>query len=642
MDVFTRAIGVYAFGPFRLDPVRRALLRDGTPLKLGARLFDTLLYLVANHDRLVERDELQRAVWQNRTVDENSLGQAISALRKTLQADGTSENFIVTIAGRGYRFGVPVEFEPTGTDVFPATGLATPAKRAADATPNQAASWRPVLRRAALPIIAAGLCLAAVCIVLWWAVPRTGAPAPRASYAPPPHSVAVLAFANLSGDPGQDYFSDGLSEELIDSLGGITGLQVAARTSAFSFKGTPATILDIARALNVATVLEGSVRRNGARLRIEARLIDAATDYPLWSSHYDTSEGEIFKVQGQIASAVTTALQVTLLGDDAARLDVGGTTNPQALDAYLRGMSIKNRRQPGWEQLALAKFGEAVAADAQFALAHAMHAETLTQIAEGFDDSTSDPAALLRAEKEGLAEAELAVSLAPELALAYVTVGDAAQDLFDFQRAGAAYTRAMALAPNDYAAVLHFALFELSLGHLTVAMAAAKHGVELSPLSQSAYLDQVVVLMLARRPDQALEALRHAEQLGIGATVDTDMKAHIYLQKGDMAAAVRTSAGGQDWKQHQFLAVAYHALGRQVDADAQLAKLRGMMGDAGAIQYADIYAQWGRNDDALHWLEEAYRLQDTGLTLIQVDWMLDPVRDTPRFKDIVRRLNFPM
>jgi tetratricopeptide (TPR) repeat protein len=332
---------------------------------------------------------------------------------------------------------------------------------------------------------------------------------------------------------------------------------------------------------------------------------------------------------------------VTLLCDDVARLTLGGTTNPQALDAYLRGMSIKDRRQPGWEQLALAKFGEAAAADANFALAHAMHAETLTQIAEGFDDSTSDPATVLKTEREGLAEAELAVSLAPGLALAHVTVGDAAQDLFDFRRAGAAYSRAMELAPNDYAAVLHFALFELSLGHLTVATAAARHAVELSPLSQSAYADQVVVLMLARRPDQAREALRHAEQLGMGATVDTDMKAHIYLQENNMSAVVRTSAGEQDWKQHQFLAVAYHALGKQSDADAQLAKLRSMMGDAGAMQYADIYAQWGRNDEALHWLEEAYRLQDTGLTWIQVDWMLDPVRDTPRFKDIVRLLNFP-
>src|SRR4029077_10858933 len=167
--------------------------------------------------------------------------------------------------------------------------------------------------------------------------PWVSKPAVSAAFAPPPHSIAVLPFVNLSGDKAQEYFSDGLTEESLNSLAQINDLQVAARTSAFSFKGTNTDIGTIARKLNVGAVLEGSVRRSANTLRITAQLINAVTGFHLWSKSYDRDLGDVLKLQSEIATSVASALKVTLLGDVAARVELGGTRNLAAFDAYLRG-----------------------------------------------------------------------------------------------------------------------------------------------------------------------------------------------------------------------------------------------------------------------------------------------------------------
>jgi TolB-like protein/DNA-binding winged helix-turn-helix (wHTH) protein len=317
MDISIRELGTFRFGPFRLDPVRRALLRDGVRVKLAERLFDTLLYLVANHGRLVERDEVLAAVWAGRVVEDNNLAQAVFTLRKVLQAGDVAEQFIVTVPGRGYRFAAPVVFEPEARESQAVLSL--PGRPAGQAAP---AWWRG---RISLAVAVLALVLAATSLALLR--PRLAGPSP---FAPPLHSVAVLAFDNMSGDPTQDYLSDGLSEQLIDSLTRIDALQVAARTSSFSFKGGHATIADIARKLNVAAVLEGSVRRDGARVRITAQLINALTGYHYWSKTYDRDWHDLLSLQVAIAQAVTDSLRVTLLGNDVAKLSLGGTGNDLA------------------------------------------------------------------------------------------------------------------------------------------------------------------------------------------------------------------------------------------------------------------------------------------------------------------------
>ncbi|HEY6483110.1 MAG TPA: TIR domain-containing protein, partial [Steroidobacteraceae bacterium] len=197
---------------------------------------------------------------------------------------------------------------------------------------------------------------------------RATAETAAAAFNPPPHSIAVLPFVNLSGDKEQEYFSDGLTEELLNSLAEINGLQVAARTSAFSFKGKDNDIGTIARKLNVGAVLEGSVRRSAHTLRITAQLINAVTGFHLWSKSYDRDLGDVLKLQTEIATAVASALKVTLLGDVAARVELGGTHNPAAFDAYLRGAkAASSRRDTKDIPAAIAAYTEAIRLDPHYA-----------------------------------------------------------------------------------------------------------------------------------------------------------------------------------------------------------------------------------------------------------------------------------
>ncbi len=653
MDTQTRDRGVLAFGAFRLDPVRRVLLRDGVPVKLSARLFDTLLYLVQNHDRLVEHQELEQAVWRGRIVEEGNVSKAVTSLRRALNAEDATANLIVTVAGRGYRFAMPVAFEPEPTAILAAEAAGwspPPAYAGADPPSSPRPWWR---NPAYLSAAAIGLVVAALSVL--WPLRHASqkpqqagsAQAEIAPFAPPPHSVAVMAFTNLSGDPGQEYFSDGLSEELIDVLGRIGTLRVPARTSAFSFKGKSATIGDIARLLNVGAVLEGSVRRDGSRLRITARLIDAKTGYQLWSQSYDRDQGDVLRIQGDIAAAVIRSMQESLLDSSSANLDVGGTANPKAFNAYLRGMKLSfageyaASGQVALFRDALAAFTEAVTLDPGYAKAHVRRALALMLLLNS--DDAMDVAAIGRMQTAAQEEVERAVSLAPELPDAHALLGTVLEWFhFDFVRSLAEVARARALAPNNREANLDYAALQADLGHSQEAVAAAELAASLDPLTPRTYLRLAEIQRTARHLADAQDTLRRGEVLEIApSSSDIEDQAWLDLLQGHFAAARQTCASASDSTLIECLAIAEHALGNTGDAATWLAKLRKTLGDTGAMSYAEIYAQWGQTDDALHWLEEAYRLHDSGLTSIKVDALLDPARETARFKDIERRMNFP-
>ena len=303
------------FGPFRLDADKRVLTADGQEVALQPRAFDMLELFVACRGQVLSGDEIVGHVWRGIAVGDNNLGVQLSALRRALAAHG-GKGLIVTLPGRGYRF--------VG-DVAEDADIGAEAEQ--PLPPKMAPQWR----RAGLAAI-----LVAV-IVGGAALAWRPAPLPTtAVFNPPPHSIAVLAFANLSSEKGQDYLSDGLSEALIDVLGRVNELRVTARTSSFSFKGKAATIGEIARRLDVGSVLEGSLRRQGNHLRIDAHLSDARTGYQIWSQSYDLEMDDMLRLQDEIAGAVADALQTRLLDTVTAGHSLGGTTNPQAFDAYLR------------------------------------------------------------------------------------------------------------------------------------------------------------------------------------------------------------------------------------------------------------------------------------------------------------------
>jgi TolB-like protein/DNA-binding winged helix-turn-helix (wHTH) protein len=651
MDASVRDTGVFLFGAFRLDGMRRCLARDGAPLKLPPKLFDTLLYLVEHAGRLVEKDELLTAVWDGRFVEEANLTQTVFLLRRVLQADETTADFIVTVPGHGYRFVAPVRREtdlgatavPSAVaQMFvpqssPAARLEPPATKQAATKPSRARSWLGRAGFVAAALVVAGLI--SLLLVQRWDSGRAP-PGARAAFNPPPRSVAVLAFTNMSGDPSQDYLADGLSEQLTGSLSDVPALHVAARTSAFYFKTHPATIGDIARQLNVGAVLEGSVRREGRRLRITAQLINAVSGYHFWSHSYDRDFGDILKLETEIAEDVTRSLQVTLLAEDSARLRMGGTENSAAFDAFLQGIRFMHGRDEVSYRSALAAFDEAVRLDPHYAAAQAKRAYVLVFVANF--ETTSNLARVQATRAQAIDAADRAVALAPDWGEAHAARGAILLTSLDLGGAEREFLRARALAPDDVEVDRSFAFLEAYLGHRDAAVTAAARVVARYPLDADSYTDQAEVLYYSHRYEDSLTALRHARALAATEPPrDQLILASDYLAEGKAKMAREYCIAGRNWEQTFCLAIAAHQLGRRSEAEAQLGKLRESSGDNAAYQYAETYAQWGDMKSALAWLKTAAKLHDAGLMMLRTDPLLDPIRGSPQFVDIERRLNFP-
>jgi len=463
---------------------------------------------------------------------------------------------------------------------------------------------------------------------------------PAAAFAPPAHSIAVLPFVNMSGDSQQDYFSDGLSEELLNSLSRITQLQVAARTSSFSFKGKQVDIADIAHKLNVGAILEGSVRKDGAHVRITAQLINAVTGFHLWSQTYDRNLRDILALQTEIASAVTTALQATLLVNSAALIELGGTQNPLAFDAYLRGQRfVDTARDKEARSAQVAAYSEAIRLDPRYAKAYV--GQSLALI--GFASNVATGPAIRETYKEARAAAEKALALAPELGEAHAAFAEVIDLGFtDYARAAVEYERALALSPGNALVLRMSASFLSRMGRIEAALAYAQRVVVLDPLNVSSHRALGGVLYDARRYREAIEAFNRALTLNPHAGGVPSIRGEAYLSLGQFEAARASCATPPlDGISNACLAIAYHKLNRQSDADAALAAVRAAYGDDASYQYAEIYAQWGNIPTALEWLETAYRVHDTGLVQLKVDPMLDPLRQEPRFKAIERKFKFP-
>jgi TolB-like protein/Tfp pilus assembly protein PilF len=460
------------------------------------------------------------------------------------------------------------------------------------------------------------------------------------AFNPPPHSIAVLPFVNLSADKEQEYFSDGLTEELLNSLTEINELQVAARTSAFSFKGTNTDIGTIARKLNVGAVLEGSVRRSANTIRVTAQLINAVTGFHLWSKTYDRDLGDVLRLQTEIATAVAGALKVTLLGDVAAKVELGGTRNPAAFDAYLRGAkAFSSIRDTKDLPTALAEYTEAIRLDPHYALAFAGRSIALSTYA----DEAATAAAVREGFDKAQADARQALALAPDLAqahLAFAVVSE--RGALDFTQANEAYERALVLAPGNAQVLRISGEFAASMGHFDAALAATRRAVVLDPLARQSHGALAEALYTARRYEEAVGAF--AEVISL----DPDLKAIYgyrglaYYGLGDLQSARASCETKPDyWVSQWCLAVIYDKLGRHADAEAELTKIKAALGDTMAYQYATIYAQWGNRAQALEWLETALRLRDPGLVLLKTDPLLDSLRKEPRFQAIERELKFP-
>jgi TolB-like protein/Tfp pilus assembly protein PilF len=466
-----------------------------------------------------------------------------------------------------------------------------------------------------------------------------GAPTTATAFSPPPHSIAVLPFVNMSGDKDQEYFSDGLTEELLDSLSRINELQVAARTSAFSFKGKDTDIGTIARKLNVGAVLEGSVRRSAHTVRITAQLINAVTGFHLWSKTYDRDLGDVLKLQTEIATAVADALKVTLLGDASAKIELGGTRNPAAFDAYLRGVKAYSSFRDAKDlPAAIAAYTEAIHLDPHYALAFAARSLALSDYAVGGVETV---AAVRERYAKAQADARQALDLAPELAKAHVAFAYVSEVGLDFTQASEAYERAVALAPGNAEVLLDSGWFAVAMGHFE-GLAAVRRAVVLDPLARNSHFYLGVALWMARRYEEAVAAYTDVISIAPDFTWSYAARGIAYYGLGDLERArASCEVKPDDVLSQQCLAVIYEKLGRHADAQVELTKLKAQFGDSVAYRYATIYAQWGNQAQALEWLETALRLRDPNLEGLKTDSFLDPLRKEPRFQAIERQLKFP-
>jgi TolB-like protein/tetratricopeptide (TPR) repeat protein len=465
--------------------------------------------------------------------------------------------------------------------------------------------------------------------------PATPPDTPNA-FNPPPHSIAVLPFVNLSGDPNQQYFSDGLTEELLNSLSRINELQVAARASSFSFQGEHPDLATVAHKLNVASVLEGSVRRSGHTIRVTAQLNNATTGFHIWSHTYDRDLVDVLQLQTEIATTVASALKITLLGTAAARIELGGTRDPAALDAYLRANSahLNGARD---QSVAIAAYSQAIHFDPNYALAFA-----------GRSTAHSIAAAWLTGEAkrkerdQAKADARQSVVLAPELAEAHLALAVLSEDSLDFAQATTEYERALALAPGSARVLRDYGVFAVDMGRTDAGIAAVRGAAVLDPLNPAVRGRLGTALIYARRYEEALTAYQEFINLDPGYSLGYPSRGLAYYFLGDLQGARASCEAKPDLVPSRFcLASTYEKLGRHADALAMLAKVQAENGDALAYYYAGVQAQWGNVAKALEWLETAYRLRDPNLGLLKVDPFVDPLRQEPRFLAIERELKFP-
>jgi TolB-like protein/Flp pilus assembly protein TadD len=470
--------------------------------------------------------------------------------------------------------------------------------------------------------------------------PPSASSATPPAFSPPAHSVAVLPFLNMSGDPKQDYFSDGLSEELLNSLTSIRDLHVAARTSSFFFKGKEVDLSDVAHKLNVGAVLEGSVRKDGAHVRITAQLIDAVSGFHLWSQTYDRDLKDVLKLQTEIATAVTTALQATLLSNAAATIELGGTQNPAAFDAYLRGKSVDHEKTTKETVLgSIAAFEQATRLDPGFAKAFVSLSLAENGFAEYYGQGPEAREYFVRARSA----AQRALDLAPQLGEAHSAYANVlAAGFLDFGGALAEHERALALSPNDPGVLLRAGWFMVDIGRADSGAAMAQRGVSLDNLNPRAYRTLAIVLDDAHRHREAIEAANRALSLNPSDVRQAALRGISLLQLGEFESARQScDTPPLDWESRLCLAIAYDKLHRRPDAEAQVRAMKADLGDSSAYQFAEIYTQWGDIPKALDWIETAYRLRDPGIASLRSDEFFGPLRNEPRFRDIERRLNMP-
>lgn len=618
----------YAFGPFRLDTAQRLLFRNDQLIPLPPKSAEALVFLVTNHGRLVEKEELMKAVWPDTFVEETNLTVHISGLRKVLQDGNGGETYIETVPRRGYRFVAEV-LEQSGpadvqSTVVPGSAAPPPLPRAS----RRLAVW------IALAIAACALILAFTGMQI---LRKRTAVASRQI-----HSVAVLPLENLSGDPTQEYLADGITEALVTDLAQIHSLRVISRTSAMSYKGTKKKLPEIARELNVDAVVEGSIVRSGDRLQVTAQLINAATDVHLWAQTYQGNVRDLLTMQNRVSQAIVREVGAALTPDEKLRLTTVRVVSPESHEAYLQGRYYWNKRTPDNLRKAMDLFESATRLDPNSAEAYAaMGTAYLSMLG-------SDQFPPREMENKARAAAEKALSLddtmgEPHAAFAMLK---AVQE-YDWQTSDAEFQRAEELDPG-YVVAHHWHAFMLSSRRRDEeAYAEIQKAHELDPRNPGESTAVAFVLYWSRKYPECIEAANQALQLAPDYFFALSARGECYEQLKRYDEALADYQHGLRISPHNNGGVGrlghiYGVLGQEAEARAQLDDIVSRTANAPYVpvwQEALIYLGMGDRQRALDLLEEDQDLRTTGTLMLQDDPIFDPLRSEPRFKAMLAKAN---
>ena len=649
---------------YELDLRPRRLRRGSHVLKLERIPLEILVLLVEHKDEIVTRDEIVSRVWGKGVFldTDNSIRGAIRKLRQALKDDADSPRFIQTVTGQGYRFIAPVTppEEANRTETPRSEALAVPTNEQnlasepngwsqiprlhlVDEQQDQTAGKVPAAEisdgqrnwHARKWILVGAVSLFVLVAVTTHILTRSR---PADAKAPKITSLAVLPLKNLSGDPAQEYFADGMTEEVIGRLSMIRGLRVISRTSAMQFKDTRLSAPEIARKLGVDALVEGSVMREDNRIRVHAQLIRASTDEHFWSESYDRELGEALTLESEVAQSIAQRVEVTVSGEERARLVSARPVSPEAYESYLQGLFAKGNTRAEVEKR-IAWFDEAIRKDPTFAQAYVGLASAyggLGTVFVGAPPSETRPKVINAARK--------ALELDPDLADAHVLLADMYTRQWKWAEADAEYRRALDLNPNDAAAHDGFANWLLCHGRMEEALAWARRARDLDPLGPSGHTIGFI-LFNAHRYDEAIRefrdvlAVRPDDSLPLwplGWALICNHQAEEAIPELEKAVSVTDGSPGVI----SALIWAYAHAGRRADALRLLGELkkRQQTGYVPAGAFVNAYLGLGDNDEAFAWFERAYEEQSNILIYIKVSPWFDSVRGDPRFQDLVRRV----
>jgi TolB-like protein/DNA-binding winged helix-turn-helix (wHTH) protein/Flp pilus assembly protein TadD len=638
---------VVRFGTYEVCLQSGEVRKAGLRIRVQQQPLKLLEILLEHSGEVVTREELRSRVWPNESFGDfdQALNIAIGKLRSALGDSAENPRFIETLPKRGYRFIAEVSVldagarpkrpEPSARDLpGPQENKTEPGHKLQDGGLGVTSKHRLWPTR----WIIVALALIVSLSILSVSRLRSRAPAPTGI-----RSLAVLPLENLSGDDSQNYFADGMTDELITDLAQISALRVISRTSAMVYKGARKPLPQIARELNVDAVIEGTVLRSGDQVRITAQLIEASTDKHLWSQSYEGELRDTLALQNRVASAIADQIRISLTPQEQAALKDVKVVNPEAYESYLKGRYFWNKRTADGLKVALAYFTQAIEEDPKYAQAYSGLADTYALLGD-WQYAVMTP-------KEALPKAKAAALKALELDSA---LGEAHTSLavcldgfdWDFDAAEKEFQRAIELNPG-YATAHHWYAWHLShIGRNKEAIAEMRKAEDLDPLSLIIKTELAELLVLAHAYDESIRQSRKTIEMDPNFALAHNQLGQAYFQKqmyepaiAELEKSVQLSGGSPACIAN--LARAYAASGRRSEAEMLLSDLkkRSSPNASLASQIAIVYAALGDRDQAMNWLEKGYEERFNPGVLLRPG--LDPLRSDPRFQNLLHRVGLP-